>query len=110
MLPIHTLKQDNITIFSLLPTYFHLMDKHFFVKPHELKSHTHFIKDLGFNSLDFIEMILVVETAFAIEFDNQQIENTKTVADLLAHLESKLAQTLPHFISLNQNQYKKQYS
>jgi acyl carrier protein len=82
-------------------TYCHLLAKHFYIKPVEISEKSNFKADLGFSSLDFIDMILVVETTFAIEFENRQLDNIQTVADLMQCLERHLSKTkLIDFVEL----------
>lgn len=85
-------------------TYCHLLAKHFYIKPIEMSEKSNFRADLGFSSLDFIDMILVVETTFAIEFENTQLDNIKTVADLMKCLEKHLSKTkLINFVNLDKS-------
>ncbi|MDR3136825.1 MAG: acyl carrier protein [Coriobacteriales bacterium] len=39
--------------------------------------------DLGADSLDAIEVIMALEELYGIEFDGEQVENLKTVADVV---------------------------
>eukprot|EP00161_Ancyromonas_sigmoides_P015881 TRINITY_DN420_c0_g1_i1.p2 TRINITY_DN420_c0_g1~~TRINITY_DN420_c0_g1_i1.p2 ORF type:complete len:104 (-),score=41.57 TRINITY_DN420_c0_g1_i1:107-418(-) len=41
----------------------------------------HFIKDLGLDSLDTVEVVLAMEEEFALEIPDQEAERIQTVAD-----------------------------
>ena len=48
--------------------------------------------DLDFDSLDFIELIMVLEKDFRIHIDNEEMEDIQTVADLYEAVSIRLAQ------------------
>lgn len=49
------------------------------------------LKDLGLDSLDVVEMCLDFEDEYGITFETAELGELKTVADLLAKIEAKLA-------------------
>lgn len=48
--------------------------------------------DLDFDSLDFIELIMVLEKDFRIHIDNEEMEDIQTVANLYEAVSIRLAQ------------------
>ena len=50
-----------------------------------------FVEDLGADSLDLVEFIMELESAFEIEIPDKDSESIKTVADALAYVEQKKA-------------------
>ena len=48
------------------------------------------LKDLGLDSLDLVEVIMDVEEEFDIQFEDDEMMSLKTVADVLATIESKI--------------------
>jgi acyl carrier protein len=55
----------------------------------EIKPDTDLIKDLGFDSLDSVELIIELEDKFKIELLDKEAENIKTVQDIMDLVESK---------------------
>jgi acyl carrier protein len=49
-----------------------------------------FMDDLGADSLDTVELIMVFEEEFGIEIPDEDAENIRTVGDVLKYLEDKL--------------------
>ena len=46
------------------------------------------LADLGADSLDLFQIISALEEAFEIEFDNEEAENLKTVADAIEYIKA----------------------
>ncbi|MDY6431056.1 MAG: acyl carrier protein [Bacilli bacterium] len=49
------------------------------------------LKDLGLDSLDVVEMCLDLEDKYGIQFETEELSSFKTIGDLFAALEKKLA-------------------
>lgn len=49
-----------------------------------LSVETDFINNLGFDSLDGLEVVMAIENEFEIDIDDGEIESVKTVADAIA--------------------------
>lgn len=47
------------------------------------------IDDLGADSLDVVDMVMSMEEEFDVEIPDEDIENLKTVGDLVHYIESK---------------------
>jgi acyl carrier protein len=59
-------------------------------EPTSLSDDAHVFRDLGFNSLDSISMIMDAEEHFEIEILDEEAESVHTVGDLVRLIESKL--------------------
>lgn len=57
------------------------------LKPQEISLHSHFYDHLHCDSLDLVEITLDVEQEFEVELDDEDLENMKTVEDLLKLVE-----------------------
>lgn len=65
-----------------------LIAKHFGVDASTMSNDSSFIKDLGGDSLDTIELVLEFEDKFGIEITEEVAESMSTVQDLLTYLKS----------------------
>ena len=59
------------------------------VEESQIQMTSSFINDLEADSLDFVELIMAMETEFGISIDESETENIKTVQDLIDYLKSK---------------------
>ena len=50
---------------------------------------TRFKEDLEADSLDLFEMVMSLEEEYAMEFPAEDLENLKTVGDVITYLQSK---------------------
>ena len=60
------------------------------VDPEEITMETHFIDDLGADSLDILQIIMGIEETFDIEIDADEAENITTVGEVVEKIESML--------------------
>jgi len=68
------------------------------VKEEEIKPDSHFSDDLGADSLDVVEMIMVVEEVFDIKVSDEDAEQITTVQNLIDYIERQVknsAETTP---------------
>jgi len=49
-------------------------------------------EDLGIDSVDIVSLILALEDEFGGTISNEEVENLKTVEDVIAHIELKLSE------------------
>jgi acyl carrier protein len=49
------------------------------------------VDDLGADSLDVVDLVMSLEEEFDIEIPDEDVENMKTVGDIVKHIESKLS-------------------
>lgn len=45
--------------------------------------------DLGADSLDVVDLVMSIEESFDIEIPDEDVENIKTVGDIVKYIESK---------------------
>jgi acyl carrier protein len=68
-----------------------IITEHLAVDEQEITLEAKFVEDLGADSLDAIEIVMVCEEQFHVEFDDEQAEKLKTVGELVAHIEQLTA-------------------
>lgn len=49
---------------------------------------TSIVNDLGADSLDVVDLLMSIEDEFEVEFPDEEIENIKTVGDLVKYIEA----------------------
>ncbi len=59
----------------------------------DITKESHFINELNINSANLVDIVLDVEDAFDIVFENEDMDQMQTVHDALAIIELKLAGT-----------------
>jgi acyl carrier protein len=59
------------------------------VDPDEVKTESHFIDDLGADSLDTVELVMAFEEEFNIEIKDEDAEKIQTVKDVIQYLKEK---------------------
>ncbi len=47
-------------------------------------------EDIDADSLDIVELVIALEEEFDLEISDQEIENIKTVGDIVKYIESKV--------------------
>lgn len=58
-------------------------------KEENITMETDIAADLGADSLDVVEMIMSIEDEFEVEIPDEEIENIKTVGDVVNYIQSK---------------------
>lgn len=48
------------------------------------------IKDLDVNSLDLVNLVVLIEDEFDVEIEDEEIKNLKTISDVMICIEAKL--------------------
>jgi acyl carrier protein len=56
-----------------------------------MEDDTHLTDDLGADSLDYVELVMAIETEFDISIPDEEATKISTVGDILAYLEEALA-------------------
>lgn len=59
------------------------------VEASEIKPESNFKDDLGADSLDLFEMVMALEEEFGVEIPSEDLENIKTVNDVMEYLKAK---------------------
>ena len=60
--------------------------------PEQLVPEARLVEDLGLDSLDAVELAISVERKFDIEVPEEELTKLKTVADMVALVESRVGQ------------------
>lgn len=47
------------------------------------------VQDLGADSLDIVQMLILLEKEFGVEFEEEEIKNIKTVGDVVNYIKLK---------------------
>ena len=63
--------------------------------PEQLVPEARLVEDLGLDSLDAVELAISVERKFDIEVPEEELTKLKTVADMVALVESRVRQAPP---------------
>ena len=66
-----------------------IMADHLEISEDEIKLESDFQDDLGVDSLDIFEIVMEIEDEFDLEIPNEDIENVKTVEDLVNYIDSR---------------------
>lgn len=61
----------------------------FGIDPSTIKNESHFVNDLGADSLDTVELIMALEDEFGIEITDTEAERLMTVQHVIDFLKSK---------------------
>lgn len=61
------------------------------IDPALIKPESDIIKDLGCDSLDIVDMLMSVEEEFGVTVDDKDVSEMRTMADVVAFIEDKLA-------------------
>ena len=62
----------------------------FDVEEDSLKNDTDLQDDLGADSLDVVDLLMSIEDEFEIEIPDEEIENIRTVGDLVNYIEANI--------------------
>jgi acyl carrier protein len=61
------------------------------IEPNKVKPDSDFVKELGADSLDVIELVMAIEYEFDIDIEDQYASKIATVQDALEYIEEKLS-------------------
>ena len=67
-----------------------ILAEQFDVEEDSLKNDTDLQDDLGADSLDVVDLLMSIEDEFEIEIPDEEIENIRTVSDLVSYIESNI--------------------
>ena len=60
------------------------------IDPDEVTLDTDLVKDLGADSLDLVDVVMSLEDEFDKEIPDEDVENIKTVRDIVSYIENSL--------------------
>lgn len=64
-----------------------ILCEQFDIEPDKITMETSLIDDLGADSLDLVDLVMSFEDEFGIEMPEEEIENIKTVGDIVKYIE-----------------------
>lgn len=67
-----------------------ILSEQFDVEEDSITPETSISEDLGADSLDVVDLLMSLEDEFEIEVPDEEIENIKTVGELVKYIESNL--------------------
>lgn len=65
-----------------------LLAEQFSINPEDITLDSDFVKDLGADSLDLVQLLITMEKEFGIVFNDDQIQKIKTVEDIVNFIEA----------------------
>jgi len=63
---------------------------HLGMEPDDIEPKHHFVDDLGSDSLDSVEIVLLIEDEFDIEIPDHEVEGIHTVANLINYVNANV--------------------
>ena len=67
-----------------------ILAEQFDVEESTLQNDTDLQADLGADSLDVVDLLMSIEDEFEIEIPDEEIENIRTVGDLVTYIEANI--------------------
>ena len=67
-----------------------ILAEQFDVEEDSIKTETDLQDDLGADSLDVVDLLMSIEDEFEIEIPDEEIENIRTVGDLVNYIETNI--------------------
>ena len=58
--------------------------------PEEMTMDTKIAEDLEADSLDVVQLLMSIEDEFEVEIPDEEIENMKTIGDVVEYIQSKM--------------------
>ncbi len=58
------------------------------INPDDITLDSSFVNDLGFNSLELADLVVLCEDTFDIEFDEEELPHLLTVKDVVNYIEN----------------------
>ncbi|ARP50966.1 MULTISPECIES: acyl carrier protein [Caproicibacterium] len=68
----------------------HILAEQFDVEEDNITADTNIADDLGADSLDVVDLLMSLEDEFDVEIPDEEIENLKTVGDVVNYLEEHM--------------------
>ena len=67
-----------------------ILSEQFDVEEDSITAETRISEDLGADSLDVVDLLMSLEDVFEVEVPDDEIENIKTVGELVKYIESNM--------------------
>ncbi|MCH4239404.1 MAG: acyl carrier protein [Oscillospiraceae bacterium] len=68
----------------------HILAEQFDAEEDKITAETNIADDLGADSLDVVDLLMSIEDEFEIEVPDEEVENIKTVGDLVNYIEEHM--------------------
>ena len=78
-----------MTTEDIFKTMQDLIAEQFAIDADEITMDSSFVDDLGADSLDVVDLVMALEDEFDVEIPEDQVENIKTVGDIVKFIEDK---------------------
>ncbi len=65
-----------------------LLSEEMSINPDDITLDSSFVNDLGFNSLELADLVVLCEDTFDIEFDEEELPHLLTVKDVVSYIEN----------------------
>jgi acyl carrier protein len=78
-------------MYPIFQQFNQFLSKNFFIPEAIIKPWKHIRTDLGLNSIEFLELIVYVESTYGIQIPDENLEKIHTVKNLTDYLEANLA-------------------
>jgi acyl carrier protein len=79
----HILRRINMVLEKVKA----ILSEQFDVEEDSITSDTNIADDLGADSLDVVDLLMSIEDEFEIEIPDEEVENLKTVGELVKYIE-----------------------
>ncbi|MCI1964959.1 MAG: acyl carrier protein [Oscillospiraceae bacterium] len=67
-----------------------ILSEQFDVEEEKITTETNIADDLGADSLDVVDLLMSIEDEFEIEIPDEEVENLKTVGELVKYIEEHI--------------------
>lgn len=56
----------------------------------DIKTESRLVEDLGADSLDLVQLLILLEKEYSVTFEEEEIKDVKTVGDIIGFLEKRI--------------------
>ncbi len=56
----------------------------------DIKTESRLVEDLGADSLDLVQLLILLEKEYSVTFEEEEIKDVKTVGDIIGFLEKHI--------------------
>ncbi len=77
-----------LSVFIMFEKFKDLLVEEMSIDPKDITPEASFVNDLGFNSLELADLVVLCEDTFNIEFDEAELPHLLTVGDVIKYIES----------------------
>lgn len=67
-----------------------ILSEQFDIEEDDITVDSDILNDLGADSLDVVDLIMSIEDEFEIEIPDEEVENIKTVSQLVSYIENRI--------------------